>query len=73
MKSEGLRTRVLILAALLGVVFVGLAGRLAYLQIFRHTALAQMAERQYSRTVVLPWPRVWRRCWLSPSGSCTRP
>jgi cell division protein FtsI (penicillin-binding protein 3) len=34
--------------------FAGLAGRLAYLQIYRHGELAQMAERQYSRTVVLP-------------------
>jgi cell division protein FtsI (penicillin-binding protein 3) len=34
--------------------FVGLAGRLAYLQIFQHAALAQMAERQYSRAIVLP-------------------
>jgi cell division protein FtsI (penicillin-binding protein 3) len=54
LKSGGLRTRVLILAALLAVVFVGLAARLAYLQLYRHTALAQMAERQYSRAIVLP-------------------
>ena len=36
------------------MVFVGLVGRLGYLQIVRHADLAQMAERQYSRTVVLP-------------------
>jgi cell division protein FtsI (penicillin-binding protein 3) len=34
--------------------FVGLAGRLGYLQVFQHAALAQMAERQYSRAIVLP-------------------
>ena len=34
--------------------FLGLAGRLAYLQLYRHAELSQMAERQYSRTVVLP-------------------
>jgi cell division protein FtsI (penicillin-binding protein 3) len=34
--------------------FLGLAGRLVYLQIYRHAELAQMAERQYSRTIVLP-------------------
>jgi len=33
--------------------FVGLGGRLAYLQLYRHAELSQMAERQYSRTVVL--------------------
>ena len=54
MKLAGLRTRVLILAALLAAMFVGLAGRLAYLQIYRHAELSQMAERQYSRAIVLP-------------------
>ena len=54
MRLQGLRTRVLVLAALLAGAFLGLTGRLAYLQIVRHTELVQMAERQYSRTVVLP-------------------
>ncbi|MGH7331724.1 MAG: penicillin-binding transpeptidase domain-containing protein [Candidatus Rokuibacteriota bacterium] len=54
MRLPGLRTRVLVLAALLAGVFLGLTGRLAYLQIVRHADLVQMAERQYSRTVVLP-------------------
>ncbi len=54
MSVSGLRTRVLVLAALLAGAFVGLTGRLAYLQIVRHAELVQMAERQYSRTVVLP-------------------
>ncbi len=54
MRSAGLRTRVLILAGVLAGMFVGLAGRLAYLQIYRHAELSQLAERQYSRTVVLP-------------------
>jgi cell division protein FtsI (penicillin-binding protein 3) len=43
-----------VLAAVLAAAFVGLAGRLAYLQLYRHADLAQMAERQYSRAVVLP-------------------
>jgi cell division protein FtsI (penicillin-binding protein 3) len=43
-----------VLAALLAGAFLGLIGRLAYLQIVRHAELGQMAERQYSRTVVLP-------------------
>ncbi|MBI4635813.1 MAG: PASTA domain-containing protein [Candidatus Rokubacteria bacterium] len=48
-----LRTRVLILAAVIAAAFGGLTARLADLQIVRHAELGQMAERQYSRTVVL--------------------
>ena len=53
MKLEGFRTRVLILAAILAAAFGGLTTRLAWLQIVHHAELAQLAERQYSRTVVL--------------------
>ena len=53
MTSPDLRTRVLILAALLAVAFGGLTGRLAWLQVVKRAELAQLAERQYSRTVVL--------------------
>jgi cell division protein FtsI (penicillin-binding protein 3) len=53
LKLAGLRTRVLIVAAILAVAFGGLAARLAYLQIFRHAELTALAARQYSRTVVL--------------------
>ena len=53
MTSHNLRTRVLILAALLAVAFGGLVGRLAWLQVVKRGELAQLAERQYSRTVVL--------------------
>jgi cell division protein FtsI (penicillin-binding protein 3) len=49
----GLRTRVLIVAAILAVAFGGLVARLVHLQIVRHAELAALAERQYSRTVVL--------------------
>jgi len=48
-----LRARVLILAAVLAVGFAGLTGRLAWLQVVKRAELAQLAERQYSRTVVL--------------------
>jgi cell division protein FtsI (penicillin-binding protein 3) len=48
-----LRTRVLILAAVFAVAFGGVVSRLAQLQILRHTELATLAERQYSRTVTL--------------------
>ena len=53
MSLPGLRTRVLIVAAILAVAFAGLVARLVHLQIVRHAALAALAERQYSRTVVL--------------------
>jgi cell division protein FtsI (penicillin-binding protein 3) len=52
-----LRTRVLILATLLGVAFLGLTGRLGWLMIVKHAELASLAERQYSRTVALPGAR----------------
>jgi cell division protein FtsI (penicillin-binding protein 3) len=48
-----LRTRALILAALLAVAFGAVVSRLAVLQIVRHTELASLAERQYSRTISL--------------------
>jgi len=49
----GLRTRVLVLAGILALDFTGVVGRLGWLQVVRHGDLAAMAERQYSRTVVL--------------------
>ena len=53
MTHGDLRARVLILAAVLAVAFAGLTGRLAWLQVVKRADLAQLAERQYSRTVVL--------------------
>jgi cell division protein FtsI (penicillin-binding protein 3) len=53
MAVPGLRTRVLILAAVLALGFGGVIARLAHLQVVRHAELTQIAERQYSRTVVL--------------------
>ena len=53
MSIPGLRTRVLIVAAILAVAFGGLVARLVQLQIVRHAELAALAERQYSRSVVL--------------------
>src|SRR5947207_3038054 len=51
--APALRTRVLILAALLAVAFVGLTSRLGGLMIVKRAELAGLAERQYSRTVTL--------------------
>ena len=53
MNAPALRTRVLILAALLAVAFVGLTSRLGWLMIVKRAELAALAERQYSRTVTL--------------------
>ena len=55
--TGALRTRVLILAALLAVAFGGVLSRLVNLQIVRHAELSAMAERQYSRTITLHAPR----------------
>jgi cell division protein FtsI (penicillin-binding protein 3) len=49
----GLRSRTLILAALFACAFLGLVGRLAYLQGFHRAELAAAAERQYARTVTI--------------------
>ena len=53
MKDAAVRTRVLVLAAIFALAFGGLTGRLAWLMIVKHGELSQLAERQYSRTVVL--------------------
>jgi cell division protein FtsI (penicillin-binding protein 3) len=51
------RTRALVLAALLAVAFGSVSARLAWLQIVAGAELGRKAERQYSRTVVLPAQR----------------
>jgi cell division protein FtsI (penicillin-binding protein 3) len=51
--TQALRARVLLLTAILAVAFAGVTCRLAWLMIVKQGELAQMAERQYSRTVVL--------------------
>lgn len=48
-----LRTRVLIVAAIIGLALSGVSARLAWLQIVKSGELSHMAERQYSRAVVL--------------------
>ncbi len=53
MSIAGVRARVLVLAALLAVAFGSVTARLLWLQVLRHDDLAALADRQYSRTVVL--------------------
>ncbi|HKC99758.1 MAG TPA: penicillin-binding protein [Methylomirabilota bacterium] len=53
MKDAAVRTRVLLLAAILALAFGGLTARLGWLMVVKHGELAQLAERQYSRTMIL--------------------
>ena len=53
MNVTALRTRTLILAAILALAFAGLASRLGWLMIVKRSELAGLAERQYSRTIAL--------------------
>lgn len=57
MRIDGLRTRTLLLAAGLAVAFAGVTVRLAHLQLVQGPELAARAERQHSRTVVVPAQR----------------
>jgi cell division protein FtsI (penicillin-binding protein 3) len=50
---RGLRTRVIVLAGILSLAFMGVVARLGWLHVVRQGDLAALAERQYSRTVVL--------------------
>jgi len=48
-----LRNRTLVLAAFLGCAFLGLLGRLAYLQILKHDEYSRLAETQHAKTIPL--------------------
>jgi cell division protein FtsI (penicillin-binding protein 3) len=52
-RIEGLRTRTLIFAACLALAFLGLLGRLGYLQVWKHDEYARLAENQHAKTVPL--------------------
>jgi cell division protein FtsI (penicillin-binding protein 3) len=47
------RSRALVLAGVLVVLFAAIVLRLGYLQVLRHDDLARLAERQYSKTIPL--------------------
>jgi cell division protein FtsI/penicillin-binding protein 2 len=51
LRTEGLRTRTLIFAACLACAFVGLLGRLGYLQVWKHEEYSRLAENQHAKTV----------------------
>ena len=52
-RIEGLRTRTLIFAACLAFAFLGLLGRLGYLQVWKHEEYSRLAENQHAKTVPL--------------------
>src|SRR5260370_10198740 len=52
-RIEGLRTRTLIFAACLALAFIGILGRLAYLQVWKHDEYSRLAENQHAKTVPL--------------------
>ena len=49
----GLRLRTLIVAAVLGAAFLGLIGRLTWLQVVRHEDYLRLADSQHAKTVPL--------------------
>ena len=53
LRAEGLRSRALIFAACLACAFLGLLGRLAYLQVYKHDEYSRLAESQHAKTVPL--------------------
>jgi len=52
-RVAGLRSRTLIMAAFIACAFLGLLGRLTYLQVFKHDEYARLAERQHAKTIPL--------------------
>ena len=51
--SAGLRIRTLIFAACLACAFLGILGRLAFLQVVKHDEYSRVAESQHAKTVPL--------------------
>src|SRR5258708_30371281 len=51
--TAGLRSRTLIFAACLACAFLGILGRLTYLQIVKHDEYSRLAESQHAKTVAL--------------------
>jgi cell division protein FtsI (penicillin-binding protein 3) len=52
-RAAGLRSRTLILAVFVGCAFLGLFGRLTYLQVLKHDDYTRLAERQHAKTIPL--------------------
>src|SRR5215813_15120549 len=52
-RSAALRSRTLVFAAFVACAFLGLLGRLGYLQIVKHEEYSRLAESQHAKTVAL--------------------
>src|SRR3989304_8974659 len=52
-RNPGLRSRTLIVAACGACAFLGILGRLAFLQIVKHDEYSRLAESQHAKTVAL--------------------
>ncbi|OGK81026.1 MAG: hypothetical protein A2X52_16830 [Candidatus Rokubacteria bacterium GWC2_70_16] len=52
-RTEGLRIRTLIVAGCLGCAFLGLSGRLVYLQVVRHEEYVRLADSQHAKAIPL--------------------
>ena len=52
-RTADLRSRALVLATFLACAFLGLLGRLAYLQVFKHDEYSKLAESQQAKTIPL--------------------
>jgi cell division protein FtsI (penicillin-binding protein 3) len=53
LRPAGVRNRALIVAAVIGCAFLGLAGRLGYLQIVKHEEYSRLADGQQAKTIPL--------------------
>jgi cell division protein FtsI (penicillin-binding protein 3) len=52
-RTADLRNRTLVFAAILACAFLGLLGRLAYLQVLKHDEYSKLAESQHAKTIPL--------------------
>src|SRR3990167_3442718 len=52
-RMDGLRIRTLIVAGCLGLAFLGLSGRLVYLQVVKHEEYLRLAESQHAKAIPL--------------------
>jgi len=53
LRTAGLRSRTLIFAAFVACAFLGILGRLSYLQIVKHDEYSRLAESQHAKAVAL--------------------
>lgn len=52
-RADSLRARILVVTWILGCAFLGLLGRLAYLQVAKHEEYARLADAQHAKTIPL--------------------